>query len=218
MPITAQSVIQRSQDLLQDLAGTRWPASTLVPHLNAAQRLIRTARPDITATTAEVTLVAGSRQTLPAAAANLIDIPSRSSDSRAITLTDEVMLSAVEPGWRARTPSASTIHFMFDARSPRGYEVYPPAQAGAKVWMEYSAYPADVAAPSGDGKAFSTVSGNIGLPDEWDTALMHVTVAYAYTRDAEYAGNSALAAYHLKQASDILGVQLQASALVAPKS
>lgn len=217
MTTTAQSIVRDAQTALQDPDGVRWPASELVVHLNRGQRDIQVARPDTTATLTTMALVAGFKQALPDAAAMLIDIPANASGER-ITKTDLLMLDAVEPSWRKRSPAAVVRHFMHDARTPRSFFVYPPARAGASVDIEFSAFPQDVAAPGGDGKTAATVAGVTSLGDQWGTALLAMVLHYAYAKDAEFGGNAGLAAAYLQRAQGVLGVELQSSATVAPQS
>ena len=218
MTTTARSIVYQAQRALLDTDGDRTTAANLVTMLNMGQRDIQLARPDTTATIAPVALVAGYRQTLPDAAAVLIDIPANASGTyRRITKTDLALLDAVSRDWR-NGASGETVHFMHDLATPRSFHVYPPAASGALVEMEYSAYPVDVAAPSGDGKASDTVNGNISLNDQWANALLFVTLYYAYMTDLEGVNNPALAAAYLQRAESLLGVQLQASATIAAKS
>lgn len=59
MTITAQSIVRRATDLLQDQTSVRWPVNELVRWLNDAQRAIVKVRPDSMNTTATMTLSAG---------------------------------------------------------------------------------------------------------------------------------------------------------------
>lgn len=215
MTITAQSIILDAQTQLQDLEGVRWSASELVNHLNRAQRDIQTVRPDTTAVTASLTLAAGYKQAIPSSAAVLIDIAANTAGRR-ITKVEAPLLDAVEPDWRSRPGSTVIAHFMHDLRNPRRFDVYPPAANSASVEIEYSAYPADVAAPTGDGKAYATVIGNISLQDQWSTALLCLVLHYAWAKDAEYGGNAATSSAFLQRASQILGAEIQSAATVAP--
>jgi hypothetical protein len=217
MATTAQSIILDAQTALQDLAGVRWSATELVRHLNRGQRDIQTVRPDTTAVLATLALVAGFKQTIPVAAASLIDIPANTSGTR-ITKVDTVLLDATLASWRSATAAATVVHFMHDMRLPRQFLVYPPATTSASVDIEYSAYPTDVTTPSGDGLAYTTVSGNISLNDQWSTALLCVVLHYAYAKDAEYGGNAGLSQAYMQKAQGILGVELQSATQVAPKS
>lgn len=219
MSIAAQTIIAAVQHVLNDAGGDRAPASALVPMMNKAQRDIMAVRPDTTAAVSPWPLVAGARQNLPSNAYSLIDITANSAGSRArITKVPMTLLDAQEPGWRGRASSATIQHFMHDLRTPRVLWVYPPALVGAQVDLEASIYPADIAEPASPGRAASTVTGNISLNDEWESALFCLTAHYAYLSDLEGVNNPALAAGYMQRASSILGVQIQATASTAPKN
>lgn len=218
MPIAAQLIIQNCQDALNDLAGDRYPASTLVRHLNKAQRWMQTVRPDVTATREVWALATGFVQNLPANVAALLDIPANATGKFSrITKVDLPLLDASAPTWRSQSPKVEIAHFVNDMRTPRQVLVYPPAATGAQVYLEHSAYPTDIATPTGDGRAFGTVSGSISVQDKWQTALESLVLHFAYAKDLESPANAQLAAAHMQMASQILGVELQSSSNVAPK-
>lgn len=217
MTTPAQTIIFDAQTFLQDVSGTRWPAYELVQNLNRAQRDIQTARPDTTAVMTTMNLVSGYKQSIPATAAALIDIPSNITGER-ITKVDLLTLDSVESAWRKRNGSTAVKHFMHEVRNPRVFLVYPPATASSQVDIDLCLYPIDVEAPTGDGKSYQTVTGNISLADQWSTALLFSVLHYAYAKDAEYGGNAALSSAYLQRAQGILGVELQSSATVAPTS
>ncbi len=218
MTIAARTIIENCQEALHDKAGVRSPASALVRHLNKAQRWMQKARPDTTAMSMEWPLVAGFRQELPAYAASLIDITANVTGKRSrITKADLPLMDAALPNWRSLSGKTEVVHFMYDLRVPRQVLVYPPAAAGAVVDLEYSRYPQDVPAPTGDGKAFSTVIGDISVADKWQTALEALILHYAYAKDLEGAGNTAISVGYLQQAAQELGLELQAATTVEPK-
>lgn len=217
MTTTAQSVILDVQTQLQDLSGIRWPASELVRHLNDMQRLIAEARPDSTAESVTLTLVAGVKQTIPATAASLIEIDRNvSGKQKAIRQVVRNMLDAIEPGWASGTQKGEIVHVMFDPRKPRIFEVYPPAVVSTQIIGTVSNFPTDVAAPSGAGLVASTVSGNISLADSFKNALHHLVLWRAFSKDAEFGGNAALAQTNFGMAERLLGVELQAKTTAKP--
>lgn len=217
MNAVAQDIIRQAAVTLQDAEGVRWPAGELVVYLNDGQRAIVERRPDATATTAAVALVEGARQTLPAAAASLIDIPRNAAGrKRQITKVDQRILDATVPTWFGGTPATEVKHFMHDAREPRVFLVYPPARAGVEVELLYAARPADVAQPSGP--LASDVAGPCALGVQWGTALYHFVLFRAYSKDAEFGGNAAQAASHLGLFKAELGEPLQSAAVVAASS
>lgn len=194
---------------LQDTTSVRWSDSELVGYINRAQLDIHRARPDTTATVAPMTLRAGVRQTLPVAAAMLMDVPCNTGGA-AITKVDKAVLDSVDKNWRTRDGETTVRHFMHDPRLPRVFEVYPPAASGARVDLEFSAYPTGIAPTSGG-------LGNLSLAPQWLPALHHLVLFYAWSKDAEYGANAALATDNLARAEQILGVELQTSAVAAPK-
>ena len=145
---TAQSIITQAHELLQDPDGTRWKATELVAHLNDGQRALVELRPEMFAVTVAASLVAGPRQTVPAACAELLEIPCNTSGN-AIRPVERAQLDAIEPNWYTKTGTTAIKHTMVDAREPNVFYVYPPAAVGASVDLVYSAWPADVPAPSG---------------------------------------------------------------------
>jgi hypothetical protein len=209
MALGAQLLIKECQTALQDLAGIRWPAYELVTYLNDGQRDLVMARPDANAVTVEFVPVAGARQTLPAACLTLIDIVRNTGGNRrAIRRVDSADLDAINRDWRAMAGVTEFVHFCHDARTPNVFDLYPPAAAfGASVDMTYSAYPADIDAPSADGRAFGTVTGNLAVDDLWYTALLSYVLGRAYAKDVEYGGNVALATAYMGVFSNAMGAR-----------
>lgn len=189
MTITAQSIIQTAHELLQDPEGIRWPATELVGHLNDGQREIATLRPDMFVVTAPMAIT-GVKHTLPDACVNLQEI-SRNTNGAPIRLVDRFMLDAVEPGWMTRAANKVIRHYCYDSKYPDVFFTYPPAASGASVDLVYSSLPVDVAAPSG--ATASTVTGNITCKDTCKSPLLHFVLFRAYSKDAEFGGNAALA-------------------------
>lgn len=216
MTTTARSIIYEAQRALLDKEGIRASASDLVKLLNRAQRDIQIARPDTTAAMSEFALVAGAKQLLPSNAAVLIDIPSNADGTkRSISKVSLALLDSLEKSWRSGAQRSEIIHFCHDPRTPRVFHVYPPAVAGTGVILEAAAYPVDIAEPTAPGDTYETVNGDITLADEWSTALLMLTLYYAYMTDLEGINNANLASAYINRAESMLGVQLQASLTAA---
>ena len=216
MPISAQSVIRRCVETLQDPTSIRWPVAELVRYLNDGQREVALYRPDSMGTTATVTCVAGTKQALPANGAKLIDVVRNATGTKkAVRLTNREILDAQTPGWHNLTGVGEVLHYMYDPRDPRVFYVYPPATASAQLDIVYSAYPLDVTEPA-DGSLYTAVAGNIGVPDIYTNALQDYILYRAYTKDSEYAGNAARAQAHYAAFANALGVEIKATVAVGP--
>lgn len=216
MPITAQSIIRRCVETLQDPTSIRWPVAELVRYLNDGQREVALYRPDSLVTNATLTCVAGTKQALPAGASKLIEVVRNAAGSKkAVRLTNREILDAQIPGWHNTAGVAEVLHFMYDPRDPKVFYVYPPATTSAQLDIVYSAYPADVAEPA-DASLYTAVTGNIGLPDIHANALQDYILYRAYTKDSEYAGNAARAQAHYAAFANALGVEIKATVAVGP--
>src|SRR5690554_3554489 len=102
MAITAQSLIRRAVETLQDPTSIRWPVNELVRYLNDGQREIVLHRPDSMVTNATVNLVAGTKQSIPNTGAKLIEvIRNGGGGKRAIRMCEREVLDAQSPGWHA---------------------------------------------------------------------------------------------------------------------
>ena len=218
MPISAQSIIRRCVETLQDNTSIRWPVAELVRYLNDGQREVVLYRPDSMVTNATVSCVAGTKQALPANGAKLIEVirnAAATSTKKSVRLTNREILDAQTPGWHNLPGSVDVLHYMYDPRDPRVFYVYPPATASAQLDIVYAAYPTDITEPA-DGALYTAVTGNIGLPDIYGNVLQDYILYRAYTKDSEYAGNAARAQAHYAAFANALGVEIKATVAVGP--
>lgn len=217
MPISAQSIIRRCVETLQDPTSIRWPVAEMVRYLNDAQREVILYRPDAAVTNTSVPLVAGSRQNLPVGGTKLVEVVRNSAGTkRAVRMVNREILDAQLPGWHAQTGVTEVLHYMYDPREPGVFYVYPPAAAsGASVEVTYASVPADIAEPA-DGALYTAVSGNIGVPDIYGNTVQDYILYRAYTKDSEYAGNAARAQAHYAAFANALGVEIKATVALAP--
>ena len=220
MAVSAQSIIRRCVDTLQDSTSVRWPVGELVRYLNDGQREIVLHRPDAGLASATITCVAGTKQSIPPNGAKLIEVVRNAKPGgtfRAVRLINKELLEAQVPNWHAMTPQDEVLHFMYDVRDPKGFYVYPPATTNARLDITYSAYPTDIAEPP-DGSTYTAVAGNISVPDIYANALQDYILYRAYTKDSEYAGNAQRAQAHYAAFANALGVEAKATVAVSPSS
>lgn len=217
MAILARDVLRRCIDILQDSTNVRWPLPELTRLLNDGQREIVLYRPDSTVTTANVTLAEGSLQSLPADASKLIEITrnNTASNKSAVRLINREILDAQTPEWHNLTAVESIKHYMYDARNPLEFYVYPPATATSVLEVIYSKYPVDVEIPA-PADELADITDTIGVPDVYANALQDYILYRAYSKDSEYAGNAQRAQAHYATFANSLGVEIQSTIQVAP--
>lgn len=204
--ITAQTIISRAQTLLQDTTSIRWSSAELLGWLNDGQREIVTLRPSAFSKIANVTCVAGTKQTIPTADGTLLlDVlrnmgTSGSAPGDAVRKVPRQIMDSQTPGWHSATPSTTIKHYVFDERAPKTFWVYPPASAGTQVEVLYAATPTDV--PS--------TSSVITLDDTYMSPLIDYLLYRAYSKDTEYAGNAERAKAARAAFENTLGLKAQA--------
>jgi hypothetical protein len=199
--LTASTLITKAAYLLNDNDNTRWTLPEMYGWLTDGQREAVVIRPTLFCKVVARTLVAGPRQSLADITDyNLLVVIKRNlaadgvTGGRVIGMTSEALLDALDPDWHT-SPSAMVItNFTFDPATRTVYQVYPPAIAGAKVELTYSAIPPAVV----DG------TDVISLPDETGTALIDYLCYRALSKDAEFGDNSAKAAAHYKLFTDAI--------------
>jgi hypothetical protein len=200
MATTVQSVIDRVQTVLQDTTGVRWPVvAELVLWINDAQREVALLKPDASAKNETVTLVAGTKQSIPTTGNRLLKVvrnmsaASNGTGKRAVRLVDAEVLNGQTPDWHDPTVSGDAAHtnivkhYIYEEANPRNFYVYPGVQGNAYLEIVYSANPAAV-----------TQSDNLSIPDIFANAIMNYVLYMAYMKDAEYAGNQQRASSHFQ--------------------
>tara|TARA_B100000900_G_scaffold285760_1_gene244890 strand:- start:201 stop:908 length:708 start_codon:yes stop_codon:yes gene_type:complete len=198
MTVTVQSVIDRVQAILQDTTGIRWPVtSELVLFVNDAQREIALLKPDASASNTTVTLSTGTKQSIPADGNRLLRVVRNMSASsggtgkRSIRLVSREILDSQTPDWHDPTVTGDAAHtnivkhYIYDESNPRNFYVYPGVSGSAYAEIVYSANPATV-----------NQNGNLSIPDIFANAVTDYVLFRAYTKDAEYAGNTQRASTH----------------------
>lgn len=215
MAISAQSLIRRVVETLQDPTSIRWPVPELVRYLNDGQREIKLHRPDTVRQTGDIALVSGSRQTLPANADKLIEIWHNKASKRAVQMVDRRILDDQTPGWHALPGSADILHYTYDPRVPTEFFVYPPALGGNTLVGAFSVNPTDITEPA-DGSLYTAVTGNVAVIDSLANALQQYILARCFMKDSEYAGNAARAQAHYQMFADAMGIEVKGTIGVAP--
>jgi hypothetical protein len=219
--LTGANLLSRIKDTLQDTTSVRWPEAELIRYINDAQREIVNFRPESSATTTNVQLTTGTKQSLPSAGLRLIKVVRNMSAAggsatgkRAIRIVNPDILNTQEPDWHDPTVSGDAAHttivkhYMFDEDDPRNYYVYPGVAGNAFVEVVYSASPTDL----------SDTSSTIGVDDIYANAIVDFVLYRAYMKDAEYAGNAQRASNHYQLFTGSISQGVQSSTLLDPNN
>ena len=190
--ITAQSVVDKVQVILQDTTGVRWPDSELLDWLNDGQREIVLYKPNAFIKNLAVRMAGGTKQSLPADGVQLIDVvrnmgTNGTTPGRAVRITMREVLDSQLPDWHSETPSSVVKHYVYSLLDPKNFYVYPPQPAAGQGYVElvYGASPTD-----------TTLVGTITLDDIYQNVLVDYILYRAYSKDTEYAADQNRAATH----------------------
>ncbi len=215
MALKALDVMTRAGDIIQDQTNIKWPQDELLRYLNDGRREIAIWRPDLFSTTTVLTLVAGTKQSIPSDGLRFIDgirnVTAGDVVGKAVRIAEREVLDAQRPGWHTEAASTDIRHFMIDERYPKVFFTHPPATAGHKMEIAYLKTPTDI------------TIGNINVTelteeDVYAGALVDYTCYRAFSKDAEYAGNAARATSHKTAFEATLGIGRKVSLANSPNA
>ena len=219
--LQGQHILSRVQNILQDNTNVRWTEGELLDYLNDGQREIVNLRPDSTATHSNVSLSAGTEQSIPTDGLRLIKVVRNMSGTgtdatgaRTIRLVDFEAINTFEPSWHDPTVTGDAAHgtqvkhYMFDIRDPRKFYVYPGVSGSAYVEVVYSKNPTNLTAGT----------DLIQVDDIFANALINFVLYRAFLKESEYAANLATAGSYYQLFAQSLGVGQQAGEINEPKA
>lgn len=237
--ILAKDVLRRVSVQLTDApnsAGqfTRWTERELVDWLNDGQRVIAKYLPASCARVDAIKLKPGTRQsieTIPAASVlpgdgstpsdvrgkQLLDVirgmgANGTTPGRAIRVSARDVLDAAAPDWHTRS-SVVITDYVYDPRTPNVFWVYPGAPSAGTLWVElaYLANPNEVPYSADTMRLDGASTVRISIDDQYVDDLVNYILARAHLKEAEVAGNAAIAGAHVNMF--VASINAQAAAM-----
>lgn len=214
-------IIRRVEDVLQD-SNVRWPRVELQNWLNEAYHAITLVRPDATAKAESFTCAAGTRQVLTAqhpSALRLLDVTrnlASSSNKQAVRLIQRSVLDDQRPAWHSETGTVDIQHWMFDARQPKEFFVYPPALVSTELEVVFADTPGIHSLTESQLDPSGSQADVILLDDIYMSPIIDWVLYRAYSKDAEYGANEARATAAYQAFNSALGVKAQADSASNP--
>ena len=218
MTTTVQSVLDRVQQTLQDTAGIRWSeANELIKWVNDAQREIALLKPDATSSNTTVTLVDGTKQSIPSDGNRLLRVmrnmsaASSGDGGRSIRLVARDVLDTQTPTWHDPAVTGEAAHtnvvknYVYDEQDPKNFYVFPGVSGYAYIEIVYSKNPAAV-----------TSSDNLGVDDIYANSVMNYVLYMAYMKESEVAGNAQRASSHYNLFTAAITGKAQVDTITTP--
>ena len=205
--VTCTQVITRCAYVLVDETNVRWTVTEMIGWINDACREIVVAQPEANAKIANVPLVAGTKQVLPAGAIALGRLTRNmgvggATPGEAPRQTTQMLMDLFRPAWHADTATLVVKNFMKDTRTPRIFYVWPPMSGATNVEAEYSAIPTPVTAGA----------DVIPLDDFYVNPIVDYVLYRAFSKDVELAGMASKADQHRAAFEQTLGLTKQGEA------
>lgn len=212
--LTARSVLLKAQQILNDQTAVLWGFDELLSWLNEGQRRVVLLRPDASSQVKQLTLVAGTRQTMPAGSIRLLGCR-RNVGGRGCTMIKRDHLDQFSPNWALATADTTVKHVVYDELVPLEFEVYPPQPASGFGTIEIvrSVLPSDCTLDAVSG---GSVDSAISLPDQYEAPLIDYVVYRAYSKDAAYTVRGGKADIAWNAFLQGLGIQLATDRRFAP--
>lgn len=220
MPVSAKAVLERAQIVLQDAGAVRWPLTELVRWLNDGTKAIAFYKPSATATTTNLTLAAGTRQTIPAQYALMIRVvmnktgASGAVGGKTVTPIVREILDAQKPDWHdpaVVTQKRLVRHVIADSTDPQVFYVYPGNDGNGIIEAVLSRIPAEIVPSVGaDEDDISAYDQSIPeLQSIYQQVLIDYILSMAFSKDMQFAGAADRAQAHMQRFESALGIRQQ---------
>lgn len=178
--ITAQNIIDRAAYLLEDTGNVTWTRAELLAWVNEAQSQVVAFAPGANTGRSDVSLVAGTKQTLPSDTLVLMDVPRNVNGPRIRAVSREVLDNA-PTDWHTDTASATVKNVVYDANDQYAFYVYPPNDGTGSVTVVYAKVPTTLSAES----------STFNVDDSYQGALVNYVLYRAYSKDTDYVAGGA---------------------------
>lgn len=212
--ITGTQIFTRAARILNDETNVRWTAAELLDLLNDGQRTIALIKPNVSISTQNLSLTAGTKQALPDNIIALNEVvrninPSGDTPGPAILPIEKVLLDNSFPGWHTSAPSTVVAFYCYDLKSPDIYWVFPPQPTGTtqKVEAILESLPANL----------PTAGSVISLDDIYEPPLLEYILYRCFLKDSEYGSlNYQRAMGHYQTMMQLLSLKGSAEQMEGP--
>lgn len=202
------TIITDMQTELADSAGVRWTTAICIAAINDGTLATVLVRPDANASTENISLVAGTRQSLNAGMFRLLDVTRNmgangSTPGNFVDFSEFDAQRVANPGWSSTTASAIINDVFYDyKRDPLKFWVNPPASIPSYVEVIASKAPTVITA----------IGDTFPLPDIYKPAVLEWALFRCFSVQVQSSTNQAKAAAKKQSFYQLLGIKTQVEA------
>ena len=193
-----------------------WSDGDLINALNEALFALVSYRPDASSVTQTITLVAGTKQTLPSGGMRFLSairnrgVNGASDAGRAIKKGDMRAQDAIYPDWHEAPWSGYITQYFFDPLQPKVFYVYPPAPVSPAWGIDISFV--------GEPAVIEDATDTLPVDSFFVPALQEWMLYSLWRGDDEQSPNYASAKGHLDTFFKLLQVKSAADGSAMPKA
>ena len=173
--VTAQTLINRAAYVLEDTGNVSWTRIELLGWLNEGQSQVVAYSPGANTDRAELSLVAGTKQTLPNDTIVLVDVP-RNTNGPVVRVVGREILDNAPVDWHTTTPTKLVKNYVYDANDQYTFYVYPPNNGAGQVTIVYARVPDQL----------TSEAQFIEVDDSYQAAILDFMLYRAYSKDTDY--------------------------------
>lgn len=209
MTVSVQDILSRSRLQLMDDTGIRWTDAELVAYVNDAQREIVLYKPDAVTKNENMSLVFGTKQSLPTASIRLLTVVRNNSSTskRSIRPVPRETLDRFKPDWHGETAVDEVQHFIFDEVDQKHFYVYPPNDGNGEVEILYTKHPDTV-----------TDDDNLEVADAYANTVLDYVLYRAFAKDSAIPSEASRSAGHYQAFLNSLTGKQQVDTGVSPRA
>jgi hypothetical protein len=206
MAKTYQSIIDKAEIVLQDedtdQTTRRWTETEMLGWAKDAEEQVASLKPDSYPVVEAVALSAGSQQSLPSNAMQLIDVlcnmgTDGSTRGDVVEVVEKNLMNAINPGWMSDTANTTVTHVVYDSkRTPKLFWVYPKSPGTNYLEIITGKLPDN---------SSKVISDTILIPDEYSNAMLHYIIAMCFAKDIDIPNSAQRSNTHLNVFLDLLG-------------
>lgn len=209
MAISSNTIIGKAQTILQDESAVRWTTTELLSWLNDGQREVCLLKPSVSATNQSVTMVEGTKQSIPVGGLQVLrlvrNLSSAGAGGKVVQVIARDVLDTRKPLWHSETATAVVDHYTFDELDPRTFYVYPPNNGTGFIEVVYAVEPSQI-----------LVGEDISIPDIHANNLLDYILYRAYGKETDQAGSQQRSAQHYQALAASLGIKIQLDSVASP--
>lgn len=207
--VTARSILDSVRNSLNDIKKTGWTDEELLSWLNAGVIAVIQLRPDALVKREKFLCSKSSRQELPAGAIRLVRVEANLGGG-SIRYMDREKLDSTIPDWQDESQGSSDVElYVFDAREPRAFYLYPCPVAGHPIRLIYSYSPSPI-------DISDLTTAKIPIEDTFRDPIFDYIMFRALSKETDHADGAARAANHMNAFNLFLTGKTQSDSGIKP--